>query len=133
MIRQSLSQVLPSRHGEISPARIGRMVPLSPGVTSIGTPAPAAYGKRAMGIAVWRRRAPQPSLRQRLAGWRARNWRRIVLAWFVLSLVIMAVAAEPTADFPKAQARSVPAVRMILRVASGLTVAGVPVLLIVLP
>ena len=67
------------------------------------------------------------------SGWRARNWRRVVLAWFVLSLIVMAVAAEPKTDFPKAQARSVPAVRMVLRVAGGLTAAGVPILLIALP
>jgi len=65
--------------------------------------------------------------------WRARHWRRAVLAWFVLSLIIMIVAAEPGNYFPKAQTRSVPAVRMFLRVAGGLTVAGVPVLLIGLP
>jgi hypothetical protein len=53
--------------------------------------------------------------------------------WFVLSLIIMAVAAEPKSDFPKAQAGSVPAVQTILRVAGGLTVAGVPVLLVALP
>jgi len=70
---------------------------------------------------------------QRLAGWRARNWRRVVLAWFALSVIIMLMSAEPTADFPKAQVRSVPAVQMFLRVAGGLTVAGVPVLLIALP
>jgi len=56
-----------------------------------------------------------------------------VLVWFVLSMIIMAVAAEPRTDFPKAQVRSVPAVGMVLRVAGGLTVAGVPVLLIALP
>jgi len=56
-----------------------------------------------------------------------------VLAWFVLSLIIMAVAAEPRTDFPKAQARSVPALQMILHVAGGFIVAGVPVLLIALP
>ena len=56
-----------------------------------------------------------------------------MLAWFVLSMVIMAVMAEPKTDFPKAQARSVPAVRMFFRVAGGLTAAGVPVVLIALP
>jgi hypothetical protein len=86
-----------------------------------------------MGALTWRQRAPQTSFRQRLVGWRARNWRRAVLTWFVLSLIIMAVAAEPKTDFPKAQARSVPAVRMFMRVAGGLTAAGVPVLLIALP
>jgi hypothetical protein len=93
-----------------------------------------------MDVVVWRERAPRASFqerlagwRPRLAGWRARNWRRVVLAWFVLSLIVMAVGAAPKTDFPKAQARSVPAVRMVLRVAGGLTVAGVPLLLIVLP
>ena len=86
-----------------------------------------------MGVVVWRQRAPQVPFRRRVAGWRARNWRRAVLAWFVLSLIIMAVAAEPKTDFPKAQASSVPAVRMILRVTGGLTAAGVPLLLIALP
>ena len=71
--------------------------------------------------------------RQRLVGWRKRNWRRVILAWFVLSMIIMMVAAEPKTDFPRAQARSVPAVQTFLRVAGGLTVAGVPVLLIALP
>jgi hypothetical protein len=86
-----------------------------------------------MGALTWCQRAPQTSFRQRVVGWRARNWRRAVLTWFVLSLIIMAVAAEPKTDFPKAQARSVPAVRMFMRVAGGLTAAGVPVLLIALP
>jgi hypothetical protein len=86
-----------------------------------------------MGVLTWRQRAPRATFRQRVAGWRARNWRRAVLAWFVLSLIVMAVSAEPATDFPKAQAGSVPAVRMVLRVAGGLTVAGVPVLLIALP
>jgi hypothetical protein len=48
-------------------------------------------------------------------------------------MIIMAVAAEPKTDFPRAQAGSVPAVQTFLRVAGGLTVAGVPVLLIALP
>jgi len=82
---------------------------------------------------IWRQRAPRAPFRQRVAVWRARNWRRAVLAWFVLSLIIMAVAAEPRTDFPKAQARSVPALQMILHVAGGFIVAGVPVLLIALP
>jgi len=86
-----------------------------------------------MGVLIWRQRAPRATFRQRVVGWRARNWRRAVLAWFVLSLIIMAVSAEPRTDFPKAQARPVPAVRMVLRVAGGLTAAGVPMLLIVLP
>jgi hypothetical protein len=84
-------------------------------------------------VIVWRQEAPRASFRQRVVAWRERNWRRAVLAWFVLSLIIVAVAAEPKTYFPKAQASSVPAVRMILQVAGGLTVAGVPVLLIALP
>ena len=104
-----------------------------PGATVIGTRPARPYGGRTTGVVVWRQRAPRASFRQRLAGWRARNWRRAVLAWFVLSLIIMAVAAEPKADFPKAQAGAVPAVRMVLRVAGVLTVAGVPVLLVALP
>lgn len=103
------------------------------GVTTLGTRTPESYGWRPAGVIVWRPRAPRVSFRQRVADWRARNWRRAVLAWFVLSLVIMAVAAEPKTDFPKAQVRSVPAVRMILHAAGGFIVAGVPVLLIALP
>jgi len=56
-----------------------------------------------------------------------------VLAWFVLSMITVMAAAEPGTYFPKAQTRSVPAVQTFLRVAGGLTVAGVPVLLIALP
>jgi hypothetical protein len=133
MMRQSLQQVWPVRgRGGLSPV-IGGIASLRPGATTIGTRLARPYGGRAMGVVVWRQRAPRVSFRQRVAGWRARNWRRAVLAWFVLSLIIMAVAAEPKADFPKAQARSVPAVRMVLRVAGGLTLAGVPVLLVALP
>jgi hypothetical protein len=119
--------------GRLGPAAIGRVAPLKAGVTAIGTRPALSYGGRATGILVWRQRAPWASFRQRVAGWRARNWRRVVLAWFVLSLIIVAVAAEPATDFPKAQTSSVPAVRMVMRVAGGLTVAGVPVLLIALP
>ena len=56
-----------------------------------------------------------------------------MLAWFVLSLIIVGVAAEPATAFPRAQLRSVPAARTFLRVAGVLTVAGVPVLLVALP
>ncbi len=134
MMRQSLQQVWPERaRGGLGPAATGGIAPLKSGVTTIGTRSAPAYGGRAMEVLVWRQRAPRATFRQRVAAWRARNWRRAVLAWFVLSLIIMAVAAEPRTDFPKAQARSVPAVRMVLRVAGGLTAAGVPVLLIVLP
>jgi hypothetical protein len=134
MMRQSLQQVWPrGGRGGLSPAATGRMASLQPGVATIGTRPAPPYGGRARGVVVWRQRAPQVLFRQRVAGWRARNWRRAVLAWFVLSLIIMAVAAEPKTDFPKAQASSVPAVRMILRVTGGLTAAGVPLLLIALP
>ena len=133
-MRQSLQQAWPgSGRAGLGPAAIGRIAPLQSGVTAIGTRPVPSYGGWAAGAIGWRRRTPQVSFRQRLAGWRARNWRRVVLMWFVLSLIIMAVAAEPKSDFPKAQARSVPAVQTILRVAGGLTVAGVPVLLVALP
>ncbi len=82
---------------------------------------------------LWHQVAPRVSVRERLVGWRVRNWRRAVLAWFVLALAIMAVAAEPAADFPRAQASSVPAVGIMLHVAAVLTLAAVPVLLITLP
>jgi hypothetical protein len=134
MMRQSLQQVWPERgHGGLGPAAIGRIALLRSGVTTVGTRPVPSYGGRALGVVSWRQRAPQATFRQRVAGWRTRNWRRAVLAWFVLSLIIMAVSAEPATDFPKAQAGSVPAVRMVLRVAGGVTVAGVPVLLIALP
>jgi hypothetical protein len=86
-----------------------------------------------MGVSVWRQRQPQAPLRERVAGWRARNWRRAILAWFVLTLALMAVAAEPAADFPKAQLNSVPAVRVALRTGAVITAAGVPVVLVALP
>ena len=127
MMRQVLQQE--RGRGGMGSAAIGGMVPLQPGAATIGTRAVPAY----RGRPAWRQRAPRASFRQRLADWRARNWRRAVLAWFVLSLIIMAVAAEPKTDFPKAQAGSVPAVRMVLRVVGGLAVAGVPVVLIALP
>jgi len=56
-----------------------------------------------------------------------------VLAWFVLSMAIVAVAAEPAAYFPKAQLNSVPAVRVVLRTGAVITAAGVPVALAALP
>ena len=86
-----------------------------------------------MGVSVWRQRPPQAPLRERAASWRARNWHRAILAWFVLTLAIMAVAAEPAAYFPKAQLNSAPAVRVVLRTGAAITAAGVPVLLAVLP
>ena len=48
-----------------------------------------------MGVSVWRQRPPQAPLRERIAGWRARNWHRAIAAWFVLTLVIMAVPVVP--------------------------------------
>lgn len=86
-----------------------------------------------MEVIVWRQRAPRAAFRERAAQWRARHWRRAVLAWSVMCLICLAVSAEPATAFPKAQARSVPAVGVVMKVAGGLTVAGVPVVLIALP
>ena len=86
-----------------------------------------------MGVIVWRQRPPRVSFRERMAGWRARNWRRAVLAWSVLCLICVAISAEPGSAFPRAQAGSVPGLGVAMRVAGGLAVAGVPVFLIVLP
>ena len=133
-MRQSLQQVWPERgRGGLGPSAIGGIAPLRAGAATIGTRPVPSYGGRVMGALSWRQRAPRATFRQRVAGWRARNWRRAVLTWFVLSLIIMAVSAEPRTDFPKAQARSVPAVRMFFRVAGGLTAAGVPAVLLALP
>ena len=133
MMRHALQQVQPQRGRAGMSSAIGRTVPLNPGLAAVRTPARPLYGGRSTGVITWRRRAPRAPFRQRLAQWRARNWRRAVLAWFVLSLIIVGVAAEPAADFPKAQLRSVPAARTFLRVTGTLTVAGVPVLLVALP
>ena len=130
-MRQALQQAPPGRgRADMRPA-IGGTVPLPPGLA--GAVQRTQYGARSTGAIAWRRRAPGVPFRQRLAQWRARHWRRVVLAWFVLSLIIVVVAAEPSTDFPKAQLRSVPAARTFLRVAGELTAAGVPVLLIALP
>ena len=67
-----------------------------------------------MGVSIWRQRPPQAPLRERVVGWRARNWHRAVLAWFVLTLVLMAVPAVPSA-------------------AAAITAAAGPVLLVALP
>ena len=132
-MRHAFQQARPGRgRAGMSPA-IGRTVPRNRGLASIRTPARPLYGGRSTGTICWHRRAARAPFRQRLAQWRARHWRRVVLAWFVLSLVIVGVAAEPATDFPKAQLRSVPAARTFLRVAGALTVAGVPVLLVALP
>jgi hypothetical protein len=133
MMRHALQQARPGRvRAGMSPA-IGRTVPLNPGLAAVRTAARPLHGGRSTGTIAWRRRAPRAPFRQRLAQWRARHWRRAVLAWFVLSLIIVGVAAEPATAFPKAQLRSVPAARTFLRVAGALTVAGVPVLLVALP
>jgi hypothetical protein len=133
MMRHALQQARPGRvRAGMSPA-IGRTVPLNPGLAAVRTAARPLHGGRSSGTIAWRRRAPRAPFRQRLAQWRARHWRHAVLAWFVLSLIIVGVAAEPAAAFPKAQLRSVPAARTFLRVAGALTVAGVPVLLVALP
>ena len=133
MMRHALQQARPGRvRAGMSPA-IGRTVPLNPGLAAVRTAARPLHGGRSTGTIAWRRRAPRAPFRQRLAQWRARHWRHAVLAWFVLSLIIVGVAAEPAAAFPKAQLRSVPAARTFLRVAGALTVAGVPVLLVALP
>jgi hypothetical protein len=128
MMRQALQHAWPERgHRGMSPGHRG----MGPGFAAVGTR--PSYRARSAGVIAWRQRPPRAPFRQRLTQWRARNWRRAVLAWFVLSLIIVVVAAEPTTDFPKAQLRSVPAARTFLRVAGELTAAGVPVLLIALP
>jgi len=86
-----------------------------------------------MGVSVWRQRPPQAPLRERVAAWRARNWRRAILTWFVLTLAVMAVAAEPVTAFPRAQLNSVPAARVALRAGGALIVGGVPIVLAALP
>ena len=67
-----------------------------------------------MGVSVWRHTPPQPPLRERVAAWRARNWHRVILAWFVLTLAIMAVPVVPPT-------------------AAAIIAAGIPILLVVLP
>jgi hypothetical protein len=141
MMRHALQQARPERgRGGMSPRRAGMSpaaagtVPLNRGLAAVRTR--SLYGAPSAGTIAWRQRAPRAPrapFRQRLAQWRARNWRRVVLAWFVLSLIIVGVAAEPAMAFPKAQLRSVPAARTFLQVAGALTVAGVPVLLVALP
>ena len=128
---QALQQARPER-GRVGMTRDREDGPADPGCTRRTRPRAAGTGW-STGVIAWRQRPPRTPFRQRLVAWRARNWRRVVLAWFVLSMIIMVVAAEPKTDFPRAQVRSVPAVQMFLRVAGGLTVAGVPVLLIALP
>ena len=86
-----------------------------------------------MGVSVWRQGQPRAPLRERVARWRARNWQRAILTWFVLTLAIMAVAAEPATAFPKAQLNSVPAMRVALRTGAVLIAGAGPVLLVALP
>jgi hypothetical protein len=134
---QALQQVPPERGRLRMGPAISGTAPLNRGFGAVAT-RPAYAGRsrgagRNAGVIAWRQRAPRTPFRQRLVAWRARNWRRVVLAWFMFSMVIVMMAAEPKTDFPKAQARSVPAVQTFLRVAGGLTVTGVPVLLIALP
>jgi anti-sigma-K factor RskA len=133
-MRQPLSQVLPvSGARRFSSAGIGGIAAPTAGVSAMAWRFPASYGEAIMGVSVWRQGSPRAPLRERVASWRARNWRRAILAWFVLTLAIMAVAAEPAADFPKAQLNSVPAVRVVLQTGAVITAAGVPVLLAALP
>ena len=86
-----------------------------------------------MGVPVWRSRPPHLPLSRRVAGWRARYWRRALLAWVMLTLTIMAVASEPVADFPRAQLGAMPAARTVLRPVAVATAAGIPVVLAILP
>jgi hypothetical protein len=144
---QSLTQTLPDEQlvpdarllsseagdGVLDPAKTRGITSLDSGAVTTGTRPPSSYRGRMMAVTAWRQGAPQLSFRQRVASWRARNWRRAVLAWFVIVLAIMAVAAEPVTDFPRAQANAVPAVRVTLSAVELLTVAGVPLLLIALP
>lgn len=140
---QSLTQTLPDEQqgllsaeageGVLDPRKPGGITFPDSGAITMGTRSPSSYGGHTVAVTAWRRGAPQPSFRQRVANWRARNWRRAVLAWFVTVLAVMAVAAEPVNDFPRAQANAVPAVRVTLSAVELLTVAGVPLLLIALP
>jgi hypothetical protein len=140
---QSLTQTLPYEQqgllsaaagdGVLNPVTTRGITSPGPGAVTMGTRSPSSYGGRMMVSTAWRQGAPPPSFRQRVASWRARSWRRAVLAWFVIVLAIMAVAAEPVTDFPHAQANAVPAVRVTLSAVELLTVAGVPLLLVALP
>ena len=132
-MRQSPSQVLPlSGPWSLRSAVTGGRATSPAGASAIARRSPG-WCEAAAGVSAWRARAPQAPLRQRVAAWRARNWHRALLAWFVLTLAIMGVAAEPAARLPRAQLGSVPAVRVVLRAGAVLTVGGVPVLLAALP
>src|ERR1700748_3204178 len=100
MMRHALQQAQPQRgRAGMSPA-IGRTVPLNPGLTAVRTAARPLYGGRSAEAIAWRRRAPRAPFRQRLAQWRARHWRHAVLAWFVLSLIIVRGAGGPPPGLP---------------------------------
>src|ERR1700722_15538616 len=109
---QSLTQTLPDEQqglpsrqageGVLRPAKTGGITSPDSGAVTMGTRSPSSYGRHTMVTTAWRRGAPQPSFRQRAGSGRARNWRRAVLAWFVPVLAVMAVAAEPVNDFPRA-------------------------------
>jgi hypothetical protein len=120
-MRQSLSQVFPTPGSPalaIGPTGIRVLAPPELGAIPMGGQSPAAYGP-SMGISVWPApRAPRAPFRLRVSDWRARNWRRALLTWFVLSLALMVVAAH----FPGS-----------LREATGVVIAAVPVLFAALP
>ena len=114
-MRQSLSQVLPvSGARSLISAGIGGIAPPTPRAGAMAWRSPAFHGEAVMGVSVWRQRPPQAPFRERVARWRARNWRRAILAWFVLTLVIMAV-------------------RIVPPTAAAIIVAGIPVVLAALP
>lgn len=128
-MNQTLTRERPARGlPGTGPAAVREMVLPDPGITSQRR---RRAGRPARDVA--RPRALWASCRPQVAAWRARNWRRVVLAWFILCLVVVAVAAEPATAFPRAQVSSMPAGPMALRVVGGLTAAGIPVVLIVLP
>ena len=89
MMSQALQQTRPGRSRTGMGPAIGRTVPLNPGFTGRS----AGAGRSARVIA-WHPRAQQTPFRRRLATWRERYWRRIVLAWFVLSMIGRARAAH---------------------------------------
>jgi hypothetical protein len=68
-----------------------------------------------MAVSSW---DPRHAVSAQLVGWRARNWRRALLLWSVLSLALTAEAAHLSG---RAQD------------AAGLAVAGIAALLIFLP
>ena len=117
-MRQPLAQVwqaLPVS-GARSPGSvgIGGIAPPAPGASAMAWRWTAFYSEATMGVSIWRQRPPQAPLRERVAGWRARNWHRAILAWFVLTLVLMAVPGVPP-------------------IAAAVIAAGIPVLLVALP